>query len=414
MFKGIVYLVVNKINGMKYVGQTIQDLCKRKNHHIYRARTGGGYFFHQALQEYGYDNFEWSIICECNSVSELEKMELHYIKYYDCVDNGYNNRYNNSCVSEEVRKKLQKSGTHSYEYIVKYVKEHGNGIKLKSKTYKNNISLLTFICPQGHTFRKSWMNFINRNCTCPTCVKIENSIKIEEVSELAKSRGYELLSKIYIRSGENLKFNCPKHGIFYMCYSSLKRGQGCQKCWYDKQRTPIEFMREESKKRGYDFLSTESITMTTKYLFKCPIHGEFRMSWHTFYIQGSGCQECALKNSRLDFNVIKETSKVNGHTVISTEYIKITIPLTFMCERGHKFSRSWAQYKINSKCPQCKIEEKFKEKGFILRSEYIDSKTPVEVECSQGHITMKTLKSIQANHGCKECVRENRRKKLDK
>lgn len=85
----IIYKIQNKINNKVYIGQTTRTLNERKREHI--SKGNNGYFFIQkAIKKYGEDNFEWSVICNCNDRKELNKMEKYYIKEYDSYRNGYN------------------------------------------------------------------------------------------------------------------------------------------------------------------------------------------------------------------------------------------------------------------------------------------------------------------------------------
>jgi len=86
----IIYKVTNKINGKCYIGQTIRKLNKRINDHRKKSKNNSNFQFHQALRKYGEENFEWSILCECNSKEELNEMEFHYIKQYNTYYKGYN------------------------------------------------------------------------------------------------------------------------------------------------------------------------------------------------------------------------------------------------------------------------------------------------------------------------------------
>jgi group I intron endonuclease len=83
----IIYMSTNKIDGKCYIGQTKRTLNKRKQEH---KREKDNCHFHNALNKYGWNNFEWKILCECESKEELDEMEFHYIKQYNSYDNGYN------------------------------------------------------------------------------------------------------------------------------------------------------------------------------------------------------------------------------------------------------------------------------------------------------------------------------------
>jgi len=92
MAYGIVYLLVNAKNGKEYVGQTICTLEKRWARHrwdctLKRVRMA----ITAAISKYGEEAFERSVLCECQSQSELDKMEVYYIKERSTLSpNGYN------------------------------------------------------------------------------------------------------------------------------------------------------------------------------------------------------------------------------------------------------------------------------------------------------------------------------------
>lgn len=87
-----IYMHTNKINNKKYIGQTKQDPERR-------WREGGkGYVnspkFWNAIQKYGWDNFDHEIIEVIDGTpSEADEREIYWIAYYDTYNNdekGYN------------------------------------------------------------------------------------------------------------------------------------------------------------------------------------------------------------------------------------------------------------------------------------------------------------------------------------
>jgi len=88
---GIIYKATNKINGRMYIGQTIRSLERRKYMHINDALSKrNNMYFHKAIRKYGVDNFDWEIVTKCNSLEELNKVEIEMIKKYNTFENGYN------------------------------------------------------------------------------------------------------------------------------------------------------------------------------------------------------------------------------------------------------------------------------------------------------------------------------------
>ena len=87
----IIYLVTNKINNKKYIGQTIRPLQERKQQHISSANNKSTYLLHRAIRKHGEENFTWEIVKECVSINELNELEVFYIKEYETFgEKGYN------------------------------------------------------------------------------------------------------------------------------------------------------------------------------------------------------------------------------------------------------------------------------------------------------------------------------------
>lgn len=88
----LVYKIVNKINGKVYIGKTTKSLNHRMSRHIYHAKNRVNRKLYDAMNKYGYDNFEIFPLCECGSGEELNDKERAYIEEYKSMssDFGYN------------------------------------------------------------------------------------------------------------------------------------------------------------------------------------------------------------------------------------------------------------------------------------------------------------------------------------
>lgn len=90
MKQWVIYQHINKINGKRYIGQTSQSQERR-------WRNGEGYIdspkFWNAIQKYGWENFEHQIIEVGNSQEWANQREIYWIAFYDTFNNdkkGYN------------------------------------------------------------------------------------------------------------------------------------------------------------------------------------------------------------------------------------------------------------------------------------------------------------------------------------
>ena len=71
---GVVYLILNKVNGKRYVGQTTQPLKVRMAQHMC-----GNCVVDKAIQKYGIENFYCGVIKTCASKAELNYLEKFFI-----------------------------------------------------------------------------------------------------------------------------------------------------------------------------------------------------------------------------------------------------------------------------------------------------------------------------------------------
>lgn len=102
-----IYKYTNRSNGKCYIGQTV-DIKVRCRQEKYTTCTK----FYRAIQKYGWDNFDFEILCEC-SENEVDERERYYIAFFDSVNNGYNLESGgcaNKTVSDETKQKISQSG----------------------------------------------------------------------------------------------------------------------------------------------------------------------------------------------------------------------------------------------------------------------------------------------------------------
>lgn len=88
---GIIYKIVNKVNGKIYIGQTKQLLKDRFNSHCHSSK----YKYHnsplyQAFRKYGINNFDVFEIEKCDNHLLNEKEEFYINEYNSLTPSGYN------------------------------------------------------------------------------------------------------------------------------------------------------------------------------------------------------------------------------------------------------------------------------------------------------------------------------------
>ena len=103
-YYGVIYKILNKVNGKVYIGQTIRTFkdryrCKgtgiERVYGYHKKRKEKKYDYNEhllnSIEKYGFESFE--VIEEfdiANDKEELDKKEIYWIAYFDSFHNGYN------------------------------------------------------------------------------------------------------------------------------------------------------------------------------------------------------------------------------------------------------------------------------------------------------------------------------------
>ena len=140
------------------------------------------------------------------------------------------------------------------------------GGKCLSKYYKGMNKNLRWQCNKGHVWETT-PSHIKRTSWCPNCAGLAKGT-IEEMQKIAKSRGGKCLSKRYINSSLKLKWKCRENHEWGATPECIKRGNWCPYCCRNIKLT-IEQMQEIAKSRGGLCLSKKYITARKNLLWQC-------------------------------------------------------------------------------------------------------------------------------------------------
>lgn len=126
-----IYSFVNKINGKRYIGSTVNNPQKRYNQHIYHVNhttNKSNYPLYSAMRKYGIQNFNFEILLakEC-SEQEIREIEQEYIQKYDCISpKGYNQTLDTQhpLNTKEVYAKMSKTKRNKAKRLAEIDKDH--------------------------------------------------------------------------------------------------------------------------------------------------------------------------------------------------------------------------------------------------------------------------------------------------
>lgn len=158
----LIYKVTCKVNGKVYVGQTSLTLEQRRYKHQKDAQREDRTTvkFHNALMKYGFDNFDWEILKECNTQEELDYYEKYYIKEFNCLDRelGYNLKEGGKiggCYTEEAKQHIGEKTKERWENP-EIAEKMLKGLQKGTETVKNKAleNYIEKVCPNcNQTFK---------------------------------------------------------------------------------------------------------------------------------------------------------------------------------------------------------------------------------------------------------------------
>ena len=193
----------------------------------------------------------------CQKCSGNEKLTLEYVNNYfttnNCalletkyINNNTKMKYICSCGQKSIipfyhfqqgQRCMKCSGSEklTYEYVNNYFKEQK--CKLLETEYKNNNTLMKYICSCGNISQIRFNNFEQRK-RCRKC----GSKKISEIKKYSfkyvynyfKEQGCKLIEKEYKSNRTLMKYKCNCGEIGEITFGHFKQGRRCRKCSIQK------------------------------------------------------------------------------------------------------------------------------------------------------------------------------------
>ena len=114
-----IYKIENKITNEIYIGQS-RNISQRWTSHKNPKNWTYGKLY-KAFLEYGLDNFEFTVLKECE-LEDLNRLEIEYIEKFDTINQGYNTMKGGHKVREENpsyywRKAVSPNVVMAYDYL---------------------------------------------------------------------------------------------------------------------------------------------------------------------------------------------------------------------------------------------------------------------------------------------------------
>jgi len=288
-----IYCYRNVINNKKYVGQSI-DLLERKRDFYGRNGMYSGIIFQNAIEKYGKENFEYSILTHCKP-EELNFFEKFYIARLKTTDRryGYNSTTGGDSykLTEECRKHMIESWTDERRRIQSELnlgeKNHFYGRKHTLEARKL-VAANTRKCAEKRFFEKNGFELKDLKMVVekyilehPNASYLEMArlykVRPEKISSICNELGYTTEKVITLKRETEKKpvvqCNRENHSIILNIFSSIsdvskitnmKNTSGISACVNGRQSHAYgyywRFTKEDEK--PYEKLNEEFFTET--------------------------------------------------------------------------------------------------------------------------------------------------------
>ncbi|MCK5561674.1 MAG: zinc-ribbon domain-containing protein, partial [Thermoplasmata archaeon] len=292
------------------------------------------------------------------------------------------------------------------------------GGKCLSTIYINSDTPLRWKCSEGHEWDAKYYNLRRKDwCPVCRKLRSEEKRKrhsLAEMKQIAKERHAECLSEEYINSKTKMKWRCEKGHEWDAIPNSIKSGSWCPDC-RGTQRSNIDEMQNIAKSRGGECLSTEYVNQRTKLRWRCKEGHEWDTQAGNVK-NGTWCPFCA-GTVKSNIHEMERIAIERGGECLSTVYVNNRTSLKWRCKEGHEWNARPSNIKTGTWCPYCygnlkysieKMQQIARSKGGeCLSKEYFGNKTKLRWRCAEGH-EWEAIPSTILNQGswCPFCSRK--------
>ena len=199
---------------------------------------------------------------------------------------------------------------------------------------------------------------------------------IEQVKEIANTKGFELLEIEYINNSTPMRMKCQHGHEFKISFQNLKKGRGCSYCYKYKKLTHDEVYKK-CKEKGFE-LKTQYINANSKITVICKEGHDWETTWSKIQ-SDRDCPYCSKKMIHKN-DVIKELEsegyKILTDITLNTRFSNTR--LLVQCPLGHTYETTYGVWKSGCRCPHHNRslgEEKVSEVLSRMKLEYITQYT---------------------------------------
>lgn len=259
---GIIYLILNMINGKIYIGKTINTFQARygtKSNWVNCATS----LLKKAIKKYGQDMFEVFILEANIPFDKIGEKERKYIEEFNSRNRqiGYNLTVGGESSSLFTVEDL----------IIRFIELHGEKYIYNLKRYIGPLEKIKIFCKKcnGYFFQTVGGHLTGRGCK--RCADIQNGINhrvhLDDFlikAKLKHGENFEYFTDTYQGVGKKLKIKHIVCGRIFEQIGSSHLKYGCQYCSLLEKRRSVYQVDLKTKTVLYKFNSLKDATLFLK------------------------------------------------------------------------------------------------------------------------------------------------------
>ena len=247
------------------------------------------------------------------------------------------------------------------------------GFVLLSNAAPNERSLISYRCPRGHTVSVRRTTALSGRWAghCDECMYEDRLMKL---IQLTKERGGKIIStKRHFTTTEKVTIECAEGHRSKKAVYNLLEGSWCARCHLanfperlksdgmaSKKRSKqpmFERIAETAKAHGGRCLSTEYKNLRSHLEWECSKGHRWKGPAQSVLYNGAWCNVCSLqaRPKGITIETLHEFARSHGGELLSEDYRRNDIKLSWRCSEGHKFQRAWiSMRRVKAFCPKCR------------------------------------------------------------
>ena len=280
------------------------------------------------------------------------------------------------------------------------------GGALLSQTYVNNREPLLWRCDAGHMWQAAAGHVKpgrhRPGSWCPNCPRRSKGkpavLSIEEMQELARSRGGECMSTSYVNGLTKLKWRCAGGHEWKARPAMVKYGTWCPVC-AGTRKLDLKLLRQEARSCGGKLISREYANGESPLLWECAAGHRWKATAAKIR-SGRWCPSCG-GTAPLSIEEMNALARARGGRCLSKRYVNSKTPLKWQCRNGHVWHATPGMIKPSGPsrratwCPECAraplytVDDMRKlaaqRGGKCLSQVYVNHETLMRWRCARGH-----------------------------